>query len=246
MRKKPFYKKSDNEPMKIGIFLSGSGTNFEALVNYKREQGIKNAEISFVFTNVPGCRGAYKAGEHGIDVVSLSSEKFFNSLGKPPGDEESRVFYDKEMLKLLEGYFPIDIIVLAGYRRKLSSVFYATFENRIINMYPGDITKEYLVKGLPASVLAIRNKEKDIRCTVYIDRVGTRFGTAILQSSPVMLEGYGEDNIEELEREIREKAEWTALPYAVFEIIANERLSEDENGILYIDGERVPDSGILL
>ena len=151
-----------------------------------------------------------------------------------------------EILNILSEFTETDIIVLAGYRRKLSHIFYNTFSNRIINMYPGDITKEYLITGIPASLQALQNKEEEIKCTVYLDREDIRFGSAILQSKPLKLEGYTEANISELDSEIREKAEWTALPYTIFEIIAREELSVDEMGNLYLNDILLNENGFQL
>ena len=113
-------------------------------------------------------------------------------------------------------------------------------------MYPGDITKEYLITGIPASLQALQNKEEEIKCTVYLDREDIRFGSAILQSKPLKLEGYTEANISELDSEIREKAEWTALPYTIFEIIAREELSVDEKGNLYLNDILLNENGFQL
>lgn len=246
MTKIPVYKKNNRKPMAIGIFLSGSGTNFEAIVDYIKNNNITDASIKFVFSNVPGCEGLIKAKNMGFNTFSLSSKDFFADLGKSPDDEISRIAYDSEILNLLSEYRETDLIVLAGYRRKFSSIFYRAFQNRIINMYPGDITKDYLVTGLPASLQALKNGDKEIKCTVYIDREGERFGKAILKSSPLSLEGYNEENINELNTLIREKAEWTALPYTLFEIIAKENLSKDEEGNLYINDDLIPENGIQL
>ena len=113
-------------------------------------------------------------------------------------------------------------------------------------MYPGDITREYLITGLSASLQALQNQDDEIKCTVYIEREDTRFGKAILQSKPISLEGYNESNISELDTELREKAEWTALPHALFEIIGKEKLFIDEKGNLYLEDNLLDNKGIQL
>ena len=246
MRKIPVFRKTNNNPMTIGIFLSGSGTNFDAIVRYIKDKNINDATIKFVFSNVPDCPGIKNAEKQGYTTFSLSSRDFFTKLGKPPDDEKSRKDYDMEILNILSEFTETDIIVLAGYRRKFSHIFYKTFNNRIINMYPGDITNEYLITGIPASLQALQNKEEEIKCTVYLDREEIRFGSAILQSKPLKLEGYTETNISELDSEIREKAEWTALPYTIFEIIAREELSVDEKGNLYLNDILLNENGFQL
>ena len=49
-------------------------------------------------------------------------------------------------------------------------MFLGRYRNRVVNLYPGDITKDYLVKGVDASVQAIRAGEGSIKCTVYLER----------------------------------------------------------------------------
>ena len=242
----PVFRKKSNDPMTIGIFLSGTGSNFDAIARYLVDNKINDTSINFVFSNVPDCPGIKNAENYGFNTYTLSSKTFLSDLGQTPDNEESRILYDREVLNLLSGHINTDLIVLAGYRRKFSSLFYDSFSNKMINMYPGDITRDYLVKGIPASLQAIRNNDKDIRCTVYIDRKDVRFGSAILQSEPIPLEAYNEQNISVLDKNIRENAEWIALPHAIFEIIAKERLSIDKNGRLYLDNNLLPENGIQL
>ena len=235
--------------MSIAVLLSGLGTNFEAL--YRRqsefyEKNIKSAKIDLVFSNVPGCLGTVKAEKYGIKTVYFSSKQFFESIEKLVDDENSRELYDLEVIKLIENEINPDLLVLAGYRRKLSGLFYKRFKNTIINMYPGDTTKDYLIQGVPASVQAIRNNDSEIRCTVYIDRENQRFGPVIAQSEPILLERYNENNVAELDDEIRRKAEWTTLPFVVFDLISHGRISIDDNDNVYLDNSLLPKTGYRL
>ncbi len=243
------YSPVQNRPMSVAVLLSGSGRNFEALYRKQTElykQNIKSAKIDLVFSNVPECRGIITAKELGIKTAVLSSKQFFGSLGKPVDDEGSRKLYDIEAIKLIEDNSTPDLIVLAGYRRKLSSVFYQRFKNAVINMYPGDITKNYLIRGVPAAVQGIRNKDTEIRCTVYIDQEDQRFGSAVAQSKPVSLEKYNERNIEDLNYKIRVEAEWVTLPIVVFDLISQGRISTDNSGKVYMDKKLLPKTGYRL
>ena len=249
MNRNNIYNHTSDKKMSVAVFLSGSGTNFEAL--FKRqieleELNLCSAGIDIVFSNVPDCTGIQKARDLGINTVTISSKKFFESIGKPIDDERSREQYDLEVIKLIENKIKPDLIVLAGYRRKLSSLFHRKFKNKIINMYPGDITRDYLIHGVPASLQAIRNNDPEIRCTVYIDRDNQRFGPVIAQSGPIMLDKYNEENISDLDDELREKAEWTTLPLVIFDLISNGRISVDENDNVYLDDSLLPESGYQL
>jgi len=169
----PIYSPS-GEPMKAVVFLSGSGTNFIAIYeDYKRRLaggGKPYAEICAVFTNVPGCEGELKSAGFGIPVLSLSSKLFFAALGRDPDDDEARDYFDAASVSLIENVCKPDLIILAGYRRRLGGMILGRYRNRVVNLYPGDTTKSYLVRGIDASVQAIRAGESSIKCTVYLER----------------------------------------------------------------------------
>ena len=101
METKNIYSPQPNSPMSIGVLLSGSGPNFEALFRRQAElsqEGSDDARIEIVFSNVPDCRGVRIARELGINTAALSSKYFFERLGRPPDDEESRDLYDREVI----------------------------------------------------------------------------------------------------------------------------------------------------
>ncbi|HEY7535285.1 MAG TPA: formyltransferase family protein, partial [Thermodesulfobacteriota bacterium] len=146
--------KPDNEPMRVAVLVSGTGTNFIALYEEQiriEKSGDNNyGRIDVVFTNVPNCIGAERARELGIHVVSLSSKSFFEIIQKKPDDNETRDLYDAAALTLIEEVCHPDLVVLAGYMRRVGGLFIKRFMNRILNIYPGDITKTYLVRGVEA------------------------------------------------------------------------------------------------
>ncbi len=233
--------------MSVVVLLSGSGTNFIAI--FEEEMRRRDAgegvygRIDAVFTNAPKCKGAEKAREYGIPVVSLSSSKYFGVVGRGPEDEEAREYYDAAAVTLIEQICAPDLIVLAGYRRRLGKGVLRRYKNKILNLYPGDITKDYLVRGIDASVQALRAKERNIKCTVYIEKENERFGAALMQSQPILLKGFKERNIESLNQKIREDGEWKIFPYAVHELIAKGRAGVDAQGNIHVDGEKLDAPG---
>jgi phosphoribosylglycinamide formyltransferase-1 len=238
------------EPMSAAVFLSGSGTNFISIAEEERRLaragGKLYGRIDAVFTNAPGSEGAKKAAEYGIPVLGVSSKKYFDFLHKSPEDEEMRDYYDAAALALVENVCSPDIIVLAGYRRRLGRVFIERYSGRILNLYPGDITKDYLVRGVDACVQALRAGEDSIRCTVYLECLGERFGAALVQSPPVSLVGFTEDDKDAMGTKIREEAEWKAFPFAVHELLAKGRAGIDKDGALYVDGIRLGPAGYAM
>jgi Folate-dependent phosphoribosylglycinamide formyltransferase PurN len=243
---KSIYKPKD-KPMSVAVFVSGSGTNFVALYEEQKrleKSGEKNyGRIDVVFTNAPDCTGAEKAGEFGIPIVSLSSKSYFEMLRKSPDDNEARDYYDAATIALIEETCSPDLIALAGYRRRLGNVFMNRYRDRIVNLYPGDTTKAYLVRDVDASVQALRAGEKIIKCTVFLQRENERFGPAIVQSQPISLEGFGEENVQEMQEKIRREGEWIVFPFAVHHLIASGKVRIDEGNSIYVDGEKMPEGG---
>ncbi len=79
---------------------------------------------------------------------------------------------------------------------------------------------------------------------MYLEQENTRFGIPILQSDTVSLKGFTEDDIEIINKSIREQAEWVIFPYAVYGLIAEGRLGIDDESRLYLDNELIGESGL--
>ncbi len=237
-----------NQPMSVAVFLSGSGTNFIALYEEQKrleKVGEKNyGSIDAVFTNVPNCNGSRIAEEYGIPVADLSSKRYFDLLNKDPNDDETRDYYDAAVISAVEQICSPDIIVLAGYRRRLGSLFLDRYKNRVINLYPGDITKDYLVKGVDSWVQAIRAGEKVTKCTVFLQKENQRFGPALLQSKPISLKGYSQNDKDLVNEKIRVEGEWKILPYTVHNLIAKGCLGVDKEDNVYMDGVKLERAGL--
>lgn len=238
-------------PMKILVLASGRGTNFEKI--HSRQMELEQGErencgsIEHVFSNSPEAAVLAKAEALGIETSSVSSEKFFAALGKHPSDEGGRALYDSAVISHIEGLFEPDLVVLAGYRRRLSRLFTERFPNRILNLYPGDTAKDYLVRGKSACVQAIENGERTIRCTVYLENdPEIRFGTVIAQSADISLEGFGIDDGAAMDERIREQGEWRLFPFVVHDLVANGRVSIDKENNIYVDGSKMEKSGFSL
>jgi len=236
------------EPMSVAVFLSGSGTNFIAI--YEEQKRLEKTceknygRIDVVFTNVPNCNGSQIAEEYGIPIADLSSKKYFDLLNKDPNDDETRDYYDAAVISAVEQICSPDIIVLAGYRRRLSGLFLNRYKNKVINLYPGDITKDYLVKGVDSSVQAIRAGEEVTKCTVFLQKENERFGPALLQSKPISLKGFTEDDKGLMNEKIREEGEWKIFPYTVHNLIAKGCLGVDKEDNVYMDGVKIEQAGL--
>ena len=107
----------------IAVFISGSGTNLQAIIDAVKENKI-NGKIKLVFSNRKNAYGLIRAQNESIDTFYLNRKKFFS-------DEE----YDERILEELERK-NIDLIILAGYLNILSSKLVSKYSNRIINIHP--------------------------------------------------------------------------------------------------------------
>ena len=109
--------------MNVAVFISGGGTNLQAIIDAIKENKI-NGKIKLVFSNRKNAYGLIRAQNESIDTFYLNRKKFFS-------DEE----YDERILEELE-INNIDLIVLAGYLNILSSKLVSNYSNRIINIHP--------------------------------------------------------------------------------------------------------------
>ncbi len=236
--------------MSIAVLVSGSGTNLIELYEEQKrlqQSGERNyGRIDLVFTNVPSCKGAEIAREYKIPLVSLNSKSYFEIVEKNPDDNETRDYYDAAAITLIEEICSPDFLVLAGYRRRLGSLFISRYKNRILNLYPGDTTKANLVRGVDAAIQALKAGEKELKCTVFLPRDRARFGPAIIQSQPISLEGFKEKDIKEIQEKIRKEGEWRIFPYTVHYLIAKGKVGIDDEDNIYVDGARMPNEGYQL
>ncbi|WP_314720187.1 phosphoribosylglycinamide formyltransferase [Parvimonas micra] len=109
--------------LNIAVFISGGGTNLQAIIDAVKENKI-NGKIKLVFSNRKNAYGLIRAQNESIDTFYLNRKKFFSN-------EE----YDERILEELERR-NIDLIVLAGYLNILSSKLVSNYSNRIINIHP--------------------------------------------------------------------------------------------------------------
>lgn len=150
------------EKKKIGVFVSGSGTNLQAII----DADIPSLDIVLVFSNVPGARAIERAEKHGIPCEVLSHK-----------DYDSREDYERDILELLKKY-EIDFIVLAGFMRILSPVFVSAYKGRIVNIHPALLPS---FPGVHSARQALKYGVKYTGVTVHFVDEGVDTGPIILQ-----------------------------------------------------------------
>ena len=111
------------DPLKLGVLISGSGSNLQSIID-NIEKGSLNAVIKIVISNNPEAYGIIRAKKHGLPVLIFKHDDF-----------KSRDEFDLELIKALKSS-NVELVVLAGFMRILSSTFLRSFPQRIINIHP--------------------------------------------------------------------------------------------------------------
>lgn len=167
---------------KIVIFISGRGSNMEAILKECKNGILKDiAEPVLVFSDKKDSKGLQTAKKFGIETKSISAK------GK------KRQEFDNEVIDLLSKY-DFDYIVLAGFMRILSDVFVKKYSGKIINIHPADTN---LHQGLHAYKWAFKNKMQTTKITVHYVNEGVDSGKIIAQTE-VNLKGA--NTLEEVEK----------------------------------------------
>ena len=151
---------------RIGVLLSGRGSNFEALAESTAAGRIPNAEIAIVISNREGAPGIEKARERGIEARVIPSKGL------------EREAYDKLVVAALQEK-KVDLVCLAGYMRLLSPYFVAAFCDRILNIHPSLLPA---FPGLEAQRQALEHGAKVSGCTVHFVDENLDAGPIVLQA----------------------------------------------------------------
>jgi phosphoribosylglycinamide formyltransferase-1 len=158
-------------PLRLGILLSGRGSNFLAIAESIRAGRLPGVEISVVLSNVEDAGGLQAAKNLGLPT------ELFISKGR------KRIEHDADVIRCLHTH-KVDLICLAGYMRLLSQQFIAAFPNRILNIHPSLLPA---FPGLEAQTQAFDYGVKVAGCTVHFVDEHLDHGAIILQRAiPVL------------------------------------------------------------
>ena len=196
--------------LRVGVMVSGGGTNLQAILDALECGKITSAEIAVVISNNPGAYALERARSRGIQAVCMSPKSF-----------ESREAFNEAFLAKVDEY-ELDLIVLAGFLVTIPAAMIAKYRNRIINVHPSLIPSFCGVGyyGLKVHEAALARGVKITGATVHFVDEGMDSGPIILQKAVEVLPG---DTPEVLQRRVMEQAEWVILPEAI-DRIANGRI----------------------
>ncbi|WP_177920259.1 phosphoribosylglycinamide formyltransferase [uncultured Eubacterium sp.] len=188
--------------LNIAVFVSGGGTNLQALIDAQDRGEIKNGKITFVLASNENAYALERAKKAGIDTAVVNRKQY-----------ESKADYDKAVLKTLDGR-DIDLIVLAGFLSILGEELVSKYNNRIINVHPSLIPlfcgDGFYGKKVHKAVLD--SGMKVTGATVHFVNEITDGGAIILQKAVPIEQG---DNEDILQYRVMRQAEWEILPKAV-------------------------------
>src|SRR6516225_1880553 len=151
---------------RIGVLLSGRGSNFVALAESVAAGRLPSAEIAVVISNQPDAQGLKRAEERGIPARMIPSKGL------------QREAYDRQVVAVLQEY-KVDLICLAGYMRLLSPYFVAAFPQKILNIHPSLLPS---FPGLESQKQAVDHGVKFAGCTVHFVDETLDAGPIILQA----------------------------------------------------------------
>jgi len=209
---------------RLGVLISGRGSNFHSILENIQKGFIQNAEIVLVLSSKENARGLKIAKDNGIDAF------FVNPKGL------KRDEYDKLLIDKLRMY-NVDFVILAGFMRILSKGFIETFKNRILNIHPALLPS---FKGLHAQKQALEAGVKFAGATVH-------FVTDELDSGPIVVQSVvpvlSDDTEDSLSKRIL-KTEHKIYPLAVK--LITEGMVEEKNNKIVIKADEIDDNFYII
>lgn len=190
---------------RIAVFVSGGGTNLQALIDAQKSGVLKDGEIVLVISSKEGVYALARAEENNIDSKVVVRRDF-----------DSQEEYEEKLSQFLEEK-EVDLIVLAGFMSILSGSFTGRYAGRIINVHPS-LIPSFCGKGfygLKVHEAALEYGVKVTGATVHFVNEITDGGRIIMQKA---VEVQPDDTAETLQRRVMEEAEWKLLPKAAQQI----------------------------
>lgn len=193
-----------NRKLQIGVLISGSGTNLQAIIDATEAGGI-DARVAVVISSHAGAHGLVRARKHDIDGVHIDR-----------GDFNTSHDYNRAILRELRAH-DVDLVVMAGYMRLLGKEVLNEFPNAVVNLHPA------LLPSFPGA-----SGIKDaFDYGVKVTGVTVHFANEVFDEGPIIAQECvaiaEDDTLESLEAKMHE-VEHRLLPQAL-QLIAQGRVS---------------------
>jgi phosphoribosylglycinamide formyltransferase 1 len=153
--------------MRIGILISGRGSNMVAIADAVKSGRVPNSTVAVVVSDQPGAEGLAKANDRGIETIVVDKQ------GRKRAEHDAEICVELHKRD-------VDLVCLAGYMRLLSPDFIRAFPDRILNIHPSLLPS---FKGLEAQKQAIEYGVKISGCTVHFVDEALDHGAIILQKA---------------------------------------------------------------
>lgn len=160
--------------MRVGVLASGSGSNFQALVDALNVSG-SPAQVVMLLCNVPAARAVERARAAGVAVEVLEHQKF----------GADRASYDAAMVEALRKH-GVELVCLAGFMRLVGKALLSAFPSRVLNVHPALLPS---FPGMHAQRQAVEYGVKVSGVTVHFVDEGTDTGPVIAQAAVPVLDG---------------------------------------------------------
>jgi len=201
-------------PLRVGVLLSGSGTNLQALIDAV-EAGTLAARIAVAVSNEPAAHGLVRAARHGIPTVVV-----------PHREYPTRAAFDTRLVEVLRGH-AVELVALAGFMRLVTPVLLAAFPARVLNIHPALLPA---FPGLHAERQALAHGARVTGVTVHFVDEQTDHGPILLQIAVPVLP---DDDEERLHARVQ-RQEHRAYPRAI-QLIAEGRVRIDGRRVVIAD-----------
>ncbi len=168
---------SNFSKVRLGVLLSGRGSNFAAIQKAITEGSLSNAEIALVISNHPDAAGLSLAESYGLSTLALDKVQF-----------ESRQRFDQAIVDALKAH-QVDVVILAGYDRIITNALLNAYAGRILNIHPS-LLPAYGGKGMVGHKVhqsVLDNCEAQSGCSVHLVTEIVDGGTILGQSAVPVL-----------------------------------------------------------
>ena len=200
---------------KIGVLVSGGGTNLQAIIDSINTKIIKNAKIETVVSNKEDAFALQRAKSNNIETKIIKIKDF-----------ENKELYENTLINYLKDK-DLDLIVLAGFMVILSENFVNNFKNKIINIHPSLIPA---FSG--AGYYGIKVHQGVLQRGCKITGATVHFVTEEADGGPIIIQKEvfvdDDDTAETLQKRVMEEAEWIILPQAI-NLILNKQIKIVDN-----------------
>jgi phosphoribosylglycinamide formyltransferase-1 len=177
-------RRAEIDKLRIGVLASGRGSNLQAIID-AIEAGTLDARLVCVLSNKADAPALDRARRHNITPIFLDAKPFAAKSSDPAEKQAAREAYDRAVLDVLRKQ-DVELVILAGYMRIVTSVLIDAYHNRMMNIHPSLLPS---FPGLDVQQKALDWGSKLAGCTVHFVTEGVDEGPIIIQAAVPVHQG---------------------------------------------------------